>query len=154
MAHCRVLLCNINKKSSCCNGGFLFISNKHLVTFHFPLAIYRQKTFFKYYGHIDILHVRSLYIIHILPTFLQHISVFPVKFLHICLCSFRLALQPGPVHRYPDLFHCHLPWLYVPQNKYYCMSDHKPGLTSSNRFLHYTSMKSFSNGRPYYVQIH
>lgn len=41
MAYCRVLLCNINKKSSCCNGGFLFISNKHLVTFHFPLAIYR-----------------------------------------------------------------------------------------------------------------
>lgn len=40
MAYCRVLLCNINKKSSCCNGGFLFISNKHLVTFHFPLAIY------------------------------------------------------------------------------------------------------------------
>lgn len=43
MAYCRVLLCNINKKSSCCNGGFLFISNKHLVTFHFPLAIYRYK---------------------------------------------------------------------------------------------------------------
>ena len=43
MAYCRVLLCNINKKSSCCNGGFLFISNKHLVTFHFLLAIYRSK---------------------------------------------------------------------------------------------------------------
>lgn len=42
MAYCRVLLCNINKKSSCCNGGFLFISNKHLVTFHFLLAIYRR----------------------------------------------------------------------------------------------------------------
>ena len=40
MAYCRVLLCNINKKLSCCNGGFLFISNKHLVTFHFSLAIY------------------------------------------------------------------------------------------------------------------
>lgn len=40
MAYCRVLLCNINKKSSCCNGGFLVISNKYLVTFHFLLAIY------------------------------------------------------------------------------------------------------------------
>lgn len=40
MAYCRVLLCNTNKKLSCCNGGFLFIFNKHLVTFHFPLAIY------------------------------------------------------------------------------------------------------------------
>ncbi len=40
MAHCRVLLCNINKKSSRCNGGFLVISNKYLVTFQFPLAIY------------------------------------------------------------------------------------------------------------------
>ena len=46
MAYCRVLLCNINKKSSCCNGGFLFISNKHLVTFHFPLAIYQVFLFF------------------------------------------------------------------------------------------------------------
>ena len=46
MAYCRVLLCNINKKSSCCNGGFLFISNKHLVTFHFPLAIYPYRTDF------------------------------------------------------------------------------------------------------------
>lgn len=41
MAHCRVLLCNIDKKSSCYNGGFLVISNKYLVTFHFPLAIYQ-----------------------------------------------------------------------------------------------------------------
>jgi len=41
MAYCRVLLCNINKKSSCCNGGFLVISNKYLVTFHFLLAIYQ-----------------------------------------------------------------------------------------------------------------
>ena len=40
MAYCRVILCNTNKKLSCCNGGFLFIFNKHLVTFHFPLAIY------------------------------------------------------------------------------------------------------------------
>ena len=40
MAYCRVLLYNTNKKLSCCNGGFLFIFNKHLVTFHFPLAIY------------------------------------------------------------------------------------------------------------------
>lgn len=47
MAYCRVLLCNINKKLSCCNGGFLFISNKHLVTFHFSLAIY---LFFSYYS--------------------------------------------------------------------------------------------------------
>ena len=39
-AYCRVLLCNINKKSSCYNGGFLVISNKYLVTFHFSLAIY------------------------------------------------------------------------------------------------------------------
>ena len=45
MAYCRVLLCNINKKSSCCNGGFLFISNKHLVTFHFLLAIYLNTYF-------------------------------------------------------------------------------------------------------------
>ena len=42
MAYCRVLLCNINKKSSCCNGGFLVISNKYLVTFHFLLAIYQS----------------------------------------------------------------------------------------------------------------
>lgn len=42
MAYCRVLLCNINKKSSCCNGGFLVISNKYLVTFHFLLAIYQN----------------------------------------------------------------------------------------------------------------
>lgn len=41
MAHCRVLLCNINKKSGCQDGGFLSISNKDLVTFHFSLAIYR-----------------------------------------------------------------------------------------------------------------
>ena len=40
MAHCRVLLCNINKKSGCQDGGFLSISNKDLVTFHFSLAIY------------------------------------------------------------------------------------------------------------------
>lgn len=40
MAHCRVLLCNLNKKSASQGGNFLFISNKHLVTFHFPLAIY------------------------------------------------------------------------------------------------------------------
>ena len=40
MVNCRVLLCNINKKSSCCSGGFLVISNKHLVIFQFPLAIY------------------------------------------------------------------------------------------------------------------
>ena len=43
MAHCRVLLCNINKKSSCQDSGFLSISNKYLVTFHFPLAIYPKK---------------------------------------------------------------------------------------------------------------
>lgn len=43
MAHCRVLLCNLNKKSASQGGNFLFISNKHLVTFHFPLAIYREK---------------------------------------------------------------------------------------------------------------
>lgn len=48
MAHCRVLLCNINKKSSCCNGGFLVISNKYLVTFHFLLAIYQFFMFFKF----------------------------------------------------------------------------------------------------------
>ena len=42
MAHCRVLLCNINKKSGCQDGGFLSISNKHLVTFHFSLAIYQS----------------------------------------------------------------------------------------------------------------
>ena len=42
MAYCRVLLCNIDKKSSCCNGGFLVISNKYLVTFHFLLAIYHK----------------------------------------------------------------------------------------------------------------
>lgn len=42
MAHCRVLLCNINKKSSCQDSGFLSISNKYLVTFHFPLAIYQK----------------------------------------------------------------------------------------------------------------
>lgn len=41
MAHCRVLLCNLNKKSASQGGNFLFISNKHLVTFHFPLAIYQ-----------------------------------------------------------------------------------------------------------------
>lgn len=41
MAHCRVLLCNINKKSGCQDGGFLSISNKDLVTFHFSLAIYQ-----------------------------------------------------------------------------------------------------------------
>ena len=40
MAHCRDLLCNINKKSGCHDGGFLSISNKDLVTFHFSLAIY------------------------------------------------------------------------------------------------------------------
>lgn len=33
MAHCRVLLCNIYKKSSRRHGGFLSISNKDLVTF-------------------------------------------------------------------------------------------------------------------------
>lgn len=44
MAYCRVLLCNTNKKSSCCNGGFLVISNKYLVTFHFLLAIYQLCT--------------------------------------------------------------------------------------------------------------
>lgn len=48
MAYCRVLLCNINKKSSCCNGGFLVISNKYLVTFHFLLAIYLYSSFVKY----------------------------------------------------------------------------------------------------------
>ena len=42
MAHCRVLLCNLNKKSASQGGNFLFISNKHLVTFHFPLAIYPE----------------------------------------------------------------------------------------------------------------
>lgn len=42
MAHCRVLLCNINKKSGCQDGGFLSISNKDLVTFHFSLAIYPE----------------------------------------------------------------------------------------------------------------
>ena len=42
MAHCRVLLCNINKKSGCQDGGFLSISNKDLVTFHFSLAIYHK----------------------------------------------------------------------------------------------------------------
>lgn len=42
MAHCRVLLCNINKKSGCQDGGFLSISNKDLVTFHFSLAIYHS----------------------------------------------------------------------------------------------------------------
>lgn len=43
MAHCRVLLCNLNKKSASQGGNFLFISNKHLVTFHFPLAIYLNR---------------------------------------------------------------------------------------------------------------
>lgn len=33
MAHYRVLLCNIDKKSSCQDGGFLSISSKDLVTF-------------------------------------------------------------------------------------------------------------------------
>lgn len=46
MAHCRVLLCNINKKSGCQDGGFLSISNKDLVTFHFSLAIYRKVAYF------------------------------------------------------------------------------------------------------------
>lgn len=46
MAHCRVLLCNINKKSGCQDGGFLSISNKDLVTFHFSLAIYRHSGIF------------------------------------------------------------------------------------------------------------
>lgn len=45
MAYCRVLLCNLNKKSVRQDGNFLFISNKHLVTFHFPLAIYRKVRF-------------------------------------------------------------------------------------------------------------
>ena len=40
MAHCRVLLCNINKKSDSQDSGFLSISNKDLVTFYFPLAIF------------------------------------------------------------------------------------------------------------------
>lgn len=40
MAYCCVLLCNLNKKSASQGDNFLFISNKHLVTFHFPLAIY------------------------------------------------------------------------------------------------------------------
>lgn len=47
MAHCRVLLCNLNKKSASQGGNFLFISNKHLVTFHFPLAIYPNSIFAK-----------------------------------------------------------------------------------------------------------
>lgn len=47
MAHCRVLLCNLNKKSASQGGNFLFISNKHLVTFHFPLAIYHIPVFIK-----------------------------------------------------------------------------------------------------------
>lgn len=46
MAHCRVLLCNLNKKSARQGGNFLFISNKHLVTFHFPLAIYQIMKYF------------------------------------------------------------------------------------------------------------
>lgn len=45
MAYCRVLLCNLNKKSVRQDGNFLFISNKHLVTFHFPLAIYHHFAF-------------------------------------------------------------------------------------------------------------
>lgn len=45
MAYCRVLLCNLNKKSVRQDDNFLFISNKHLVTFHFPLAIYRRFLF-------------------------------------------------------------------------------------------------------------
>ena len=49
MVNCRVLLCNINKKSSCCSGGFLVISNKHLVIFQFPLAIYLTLTAFDSY---------------------------------------------------------------------------------------------------------
>lgn len=43
MAHCRVLLCNINKKSSCQDGEFLSISDKYLVAFHFSLAIYPEE---------------------------------------------------------------------------------------------------------------
>ena len=33
MAHCCVLLCNLNKKSDSQDSGFLSISNKDLVTF-------------------------------------------------------------------------------------------------------------------------
>lgn len=40
MAHCRVLLCNIYKKSLRWHDGFLSISNKDLVTFQFSLAIF------------------------------------------------------------------------------------------------------------------
>ena len=46
MAYCCVLLCNINKKSSCQDGEFLSMSNKHLDIFHFPLAIYRKSLYF------------------------------------------------------------------------------------------------------------
>lgn len=46
MAHCRVLLCNINKKSDSQDSGFLSISNKDLVTFYFPLAIFQFFLFF------------------------------------------------------------------------------------------------------------
>lgn len=42
MAHCRVLLCNIYKKSLRWHDGFLSISNKDLVTFQFSLAIFRM----------------------------------------------------------------------------------------------------------------
>lgn len=54
MAHCRVLLCNINKKSGCQDGGFLSISNKDLVTFHFSLAIYQY--------HINCLFINYSYV--------------------------------------------------------------------------------------------
>ena len=66
MAYCRVLLCNINKKLSCCNGGFLFISNKHLVTFHFSLAIYPNCT--KAYSNFSLNNVSPMPIIFLMTN--------------------------------------------------------------------------------------